>query len=85
MPTVLPPAADIGDFVTRYGRTCRIRLRQNPVIHARVGTEDMDDEEIAANIRTVLNEIESRMDQGANNVNHVHVKTTMGPAIKIGA
>ena len=84
MPTVLPPNAEISDFVTRIGRTARIRLRQNPVIHCRVGTEDMPDEEIAANIRAILHEIENRLEQGANNIHATHVKTTMGPAIKIG-
>lgn len=84
MPSVLPPNANVEDYVTRYGRTCRIRLRQNPVIHALVGTEDMENGEIAANIRTILNEIEGRLEQGPNNIRATHVKTTMGPAIKIG-
>jgi len=85
MPAVVPPAADLSDFVTRYGRTCRVRLRQNPVIHARVATEDMDVDEITDNVRTILTEVENRLEQGPNNVKNAFVKTTMGPAIKIGA
>jgi len=68
MPAVMPPQADIGDFVTRYGRTCRIRLRQNPVIHARVAMEDMEVDQIVENVRTILTEVENRMEQGQNNV-----------------
>ena len=83
MPSVMPPNADIVGFVTRYGRTCRVRLRQNPVIHARVATEDMKVEEIADNVRTILTEIETRLDQGQNNIKTAYVKTTMGPAVRI--
>jgi len=85
MPAVMPPQADIEGFVTRYGRTCRLRLRQNPVIHCRIATEDMSEEDIAANVRTILTDVENRLEQGANNVKHVHIKTTMGPAVLIGA
>ncbi|MFV2014876.1 MAG: 50S ribosomal protein L1 [Candidatus Heimdallarchaeota archaeon] len=85
MPTVLPPNANLEDFVARYTRTCKISLKQNPVIHCRVGDEAMDDQELASNIKTVLNEVEHRLDQGANNIRHTHVKTTMGPTVVIGA
>lgn len=85
MPAVLPPNANLDDFVQRYTRTCKINLKQNPVIHCRVGDESMDEAEVASNIRTVLNEIENRLDQGANNIRHSHIKTTMGPTIEIGA
>ncbi|MHA2502922.1 MAG: 50S ribosomal protein L1, partial [Candidatus Kariarchaeaceae archaeon] len=83
MPSVMPPNADINSFVTRYGRTCRIRLRQNPVIHARVATEDMGVDEIASNVRTILSEVENRLEQGQNNIKSAFVKTTMGPAVRI--
>jgi large subunit ribosomal protein L1 len=85
MPTVLPPNAPIDSFVTRLGRTVRLRLRQNPVLHCRAATEDMDDDQIAENILTILNEVEHRLENGANNISKVIVKSTMGPAIKIGA
>lgn len=85
MPTILPPNADLSNFITRYSRTCRIRLRQNPVIHCKVASEDMENNAIVENVRTVLNEIENRLDQGAQNIRKAHIKTTMGPAVIIGA
>ena len=85
MPTVLAPNANLEEFVARYTRTCKINLKQNPVIHCRVGYETMDDNELASNIRTVLNEVENRLDQGSNNIHRTHVKTTMGPVVVIGA
>ncbi|MHA2033646.1 MAG: hypothetical protein ACW99Q_30125, partial [Candidatus Kariarchaeaceae archaeon] len=85
MPTILPPNANLEDFIARYTRTCKINLKQNPVIHCRVGDESMADNELASNIRTVLNEIENRLDSGANNIKHTHIKTTMGPTVVLGA
>lgn len=83
MPTVFPPNGNLEDFVTRFSRTCSIRLRQNPVIHCRVGTESMEDSEVVENIRVIITEVENRLDNGVNNIRHTHVKTTMGPAIAI--
>lgn len=84
MPTVLAPNANLGDFIARYTRTAKISLKQNPVIHCRIGDESMDDNELASNIRTVLNEVESRLEQGSNNIRNTVIKTTMGPAIVLG-
>ncbi|MHA2252280.1 MAG: 50S ribosomal protein L1 [Candidatus Kariarchaeaceae archaeon] len=84
MPSVLPPNANILDFKTRYNRTCRIRVRQNPVIHCRVATEDMEDDQIVSNIQAIFSEIENRLEQGPQNIKKAHIKTTMGPAVEIG-
>lgn len=84
MPSILPPNANISDYIIRYNRTCRIRLRQNPVIQCRVGTEDMEDKHIMNNIRSILTEIENRLDQGSQNIRKTHIKSTMGPVIEIG-
>ncbi len=83
-PSVLPPNADLETMIERYSRTAKVRLRENPVVHTRVATRDMDDEAIADNIEVVLRDIENRLENGAQNVNHVHIKTTMGPAIEVG-
>lgn len=83
-PSVIPPNTDMADLLNRYSRTCKIRLRQNPAIHARVGTRDMSEEQLVENISTVLNELESRLDQGKKNFKTIYIKTTMGAPIAIG-
>ena len=45
--------------------------------------EDVSIDQIVDNVRTILSEVENRMEQGANNIRNMFVKTTMGPAIKI--
>ncbi|MHA2091178.1 MAG: 50S ribosomal protein L1 [Candidatus Kariarchaeaceae archaeon] len=84
MPSILPPNTNLDDSVTRYNRTCRIRLRENPVLHCRVATEDMTDDEIVDNVKSIMTEIEGRLEQGPQNIKKTHIKTTMGPPILIG-
>ncbi|MHA2171416.1 MAG: 50S ribosomal protein L1 [Candidatus Kariarchaeaceae archaeon] len=84
MPSILPPNANLDDSITRYNRTCRIRLRENPVLHCRVATEDMTDDEIVDNVKSIMTEIEGRLEQGPQNIKKTYIKTTMGPPILIG-
>lgn len=83
-PSVLPPNADIAAMQDRYARTCKLRLRQNPVVHARVATRDMPVDNITENIEIVLRELEHKLEQGPRNIKSAYVKTTMGKPVKIG-
>ncbi|MDK2869672.1 MAG: large subunit ribosomal protein [Pyrococcus sp.] len=84
MPVVVPPTlTDLTPIVERLKKTVRIQLKNNPVVHAPVGTEKMSDEEIAENIEAVLNAIIGKLERGESQVKSVYVKTTMGPAVKI--
>ncbi|KUH31672.1 50S ribosomal protein L1 [Thermococcus celericrescens] len=84
MPQVVPPTmTNLEPIVARLKRTVRLQLKNNPVVHARVGTEDMDDEKLAENAEAVLNAIINKLERGENQVKSVYVKTTMGPAVKV--
>ncbi len=84
MPQVVPPTmTNLEPIVGRLRRTVRIQLKNNPVVHAPVGTEKMEDEKIAENIEAVLNAIIGKLERGENQVKSVYVKTTMGPAVKV--
>ena len=84
MPQVVPPTmTNLEPIVARLKRTVRIQLKNNPVVHARIGTEDMDDEKLAENAEAVLNAIINKLERGENQVKSVYVKTTMGPAVKV--
>ncbi len=84
MPTPIPPNANPTDFLNRFSRTVLLRLRQNPVIHARIGTVDQPVEDLVENAKSVLAEVERRLEQGERNIKSIYVKTTMGPAVKVG-
>jgi len=83
MPKPIPPTADVKSLVEQYRRTVRIRMRNNPVIHVRVGTKDMEDEKIAENIKTVLEFLLEKLEKGIQNIKSIYVKTTMGPPVPI--
>ncbi len=84
MPVVVPPTmTNLEPIVNRLKKTVRIQLKNNPVVHAPIGTEDMDDEKLAENAEAVLNAIINKLERGENQVKSVYVKTTMGPAVKV--
>lgn len=83
MPKPMPPGASIEPLIKNYQSTIQVRLRQSPVIHARIGTADMTGEAIAENVLSVLRNVESRLEKGENNIKSIYIKTTMGPAIKV--
>jgi large subunit ribosomal protein L1 len=79
MPRPFPPQADLGAIINQYHRTVRIRMRNTPTFHVKVGHVKMSDREIADNILAVLNLIESK--GFSERLSNVRLKTTMGPAV----
>lgn len=83
MPTPVPPTAPIDQIVQSHRKLIRIRVRDQPVVQCRIGTEKMPDEEIAENAQAVFNRIEAKLERGAKNIRQVLVKTTMGEPVKV--
>lgn len=83
MPTPLQPDDDVVDVVNRMKNTVQLRSRDRRTFHTRVGAEDMDAEDIADNIDTILRRLQGSLEKGPLNVDSVYVKTTMGPAERV--
>ncbi|MFW9769721.1 MAG: 50S ribosomal protein L1 [Candidatus Thorarchaeota archaeon] len=81
MPRPFPPQADLTAIINQYHRTVRVRMRNTPTFHVKVGHFKMSDREIADNINAVLNFVESK--GFSERVSNIKVKTTMGPAIDV--
>jgi len=83
MPMPVPPSADIASLIEKHRKTVIVRMRSQPILQCRIGSESMKDEEIAENIQAVLRAVEGRLKRGEKNIKLVHIKTSMGETVNI--
>jgi large subunit ribosomal protein L1 len=83
MPIPVPPSADIASLMAKHRKTVFVRVRNQPVMQCRVGSENMKEEELTENIQTVLRVMESKLKKGMKNVKLASIKTSMGPPVRI--
>ena len=83
MPTPVPPTGDIGEQIGKHRKIVAVRVRGQPVLQCRVGTEEMKNEEIVENVQTVIRRIQGKLKRGLKNIRSVILKTTMGPLVKV--
>ena len=83
MPTPVPPTAAIDEVIKKQRKNVRLKMKDQPVIQCKVGTEDMPDDILVQNIQTVISRLESKLERGAKNISAVAIKTTMGPLVKV--
>jgi large subunit ribosomal protein L1 len=83
MPVPLPPSADVGEIMNRYRKMVSVRMRNQPILQCRIGTDDMKEEQIAENIQAVIRAIERKLKRGMKNIKSIYIKTSMGPSVKV--
>jgi large subunit ribosomal protein L1 len=83
MPTPVAPNVNIADVIEKQRKIVQVRMRGQPVLQCRIGTEDMPDEQIAENIETVIRRLEGKLKRGLRNIRSVVIKTAMGPPVKM--
>lgn len=83
IPVPVPPTADIKSVIERYKRAVFIKTKDQPQVMCRIGTEDMDPEDIAENALSVLSAIEAKLRTPTYNIARIIVKTTMGPPVEV--
>lgn len=81
MPQPLPPSADVKAIIDRAKRSVRVRLRDQPQIMCRIGSEDQPAKEVAENAVAILNFLLNRFKP--QNIEKIYVKLTMGPPVKV--
>ncbi len=84
MPINLPATAvsQLPATIERLKKSVRIRMKDQPIIHVKVGSRDMSPEEILDNIRAILSLIERKYEDPSK-IAKLYVKTTMGPAYEL--
>jgi large subunit ribosomal protein L1 len=83
MPDPIPSSADPTPIINRLKRTVKVRTKDKTTFHSLVGNLSMSVEDIAANIEALLSTVESKLQNGTQNIASVYVKTTMGPAVSL--
>ena len=83
MPIPVPPNADIAALIVKHRKTVGVRMRNQPIIQVRVGSQQMKDEDIAENAMAVIRVLEGRLKRGLKNVKFAFIKTSMGEPVKI--
>jgi large subunit ribosomal protein L1 len=84
IPKPMPSTANPKPLIERYRKTVRLRMRDQPTLHVQVGVESMNDEELVANVRAVIEAIERKLERDATRAGLFYVKTTMGKPVRIG-
>jgi large subunit ribosomal protein L1 len=84
MPKPIPPAADLKPIIETAAKTIKIALKDAPVIHCAIGSEQMSDTEVAENAAAVLKAVESALPRGRDQMRSAIIKLTMGKPIRFG-
>lgn len=83
MPTPVTPNMNINETIDSLRNTIAVRSKANRTFHTPLGTVDMDVEQIADNIDTVVKRVIDDLERGKMNIDSIYVKTTMGPAVRL--
>jgi large subunit ribosomal protein L1 len=83
MPKPIPPKGGVQPFVEMSKRMVKVRLKDSPVIHIPVGSEEMKEEQVMKNVMAAVNLVKDKLPKGATNIRGAYIKLTMGPPVKL--
>lgn len=82
-PVPVPPTQDLRQMVERYVRSVTLRMRKSPQVSCKVGTEDMDTDDLVENSEAVISRVADKLEKRFRNIQSIYVKLTMGEPIKV--
>ena len=83
MPKPVPPKVSIVPFIGRARKSTMIALKESPVIHIPVGSDDMEPEKIAANAQAVYKAVVEKLPKGRTSIKSIYIKQTMGKPVRL--
>lgn len=81
--SIVPPNKDLKEVVERLKKTIHVKAKKQPVISARVGTEEMPDEKIAENILYIYNNILPKIPRKEQQIKKKTIKLTMSKSVML--
>jgi len=80
---IVPPSANLDILTKKLKKTIKISAKTTPVIQCIVGNEDMSDEDIIDNVKTIFEQLIPHLPNEKYSVKAVYIKLTMGKPIKL--
>ena len=80
---IVPPTASLEALQKKLQKTIKISAKTSPIVHCIAGNEEMKDEEILDNIKTIYDQLIHHLPSEKNNIGNAYIKLTMGKPIKI--
>lgn len=85
MPKPIMPTMSVEKMMESFTKSVTLRMQDSVSLNVPVGTEGMEDAQLADNVAAVLNELKATLPKGANQIKRVLLKTTMGKPVVIDA
>lgn len=83
MPKPIPVTANPAPMLERLRRTVRLMNKGQLSIHAKIGSEDMEDSELAENALAAVEEVERKIGEFGGKIRAAYIKTTMGRPVRV--
>lgn len=83
MPIPLLPNRDVGELIQSKQSAVRLRSKDRLTFHVPIGRRNMNPDDLAENIETVIARLERVLDKGKQNLRSVYVTTTMGKSERV--
>jgi|TARA_Y100000310_G_scaffold345339_1_gene463910 large subunit ribosomal protein L1 len=85
MPQPVPQNVPLAPMLKRFEKLVNVRIGSLPLIHCRVGTEEMTDDQLTENINAVITALTRKAPKHEVNLRSIFIKTTMGKSVRVGA
>ncbi len=82
--SVLMPNSNTEELIKKLKNTLQLKTKDEPMVKAGIGYEDMEAEKLASNVFAVYEAVEHVLPKKEHNIRGIFIKTTMGPSIKVG-
>ena len=83
MPKPIPASANPETIIGRLRSTVKVRVKDQPIIQAIVGSEEMTEAQIAENVDAILDVLDRNLEKGQKQIKALYIKTTMGPVTRV--
>ena len=83
MPTPIPFNAPVETLLERFRTSVGVKVKGSLSLSCKIGEENMEDADLAANASAVATIIEKKLPNGDKNIRKIMIKTSMGKAIRL--